>query len=76
VVAQALEDLIAVELRHHDVEQHHVERRCRQALECLASVHGRRHRVPLALEPPHEQVAVGLVVVDDQDVARTGVAHD
>ena len=65
---QALEHLVAVHLRHHDVEQHEVER-LRAASSSSASrplVAVVDVRVALALQALRERVAVVLVVVDDE----------
>ena len=70
VLLHDLEDLVARELGHHDVEQHEVERLLRQAVERLASVLGDEHGVAIAAQAPRQQIAVHLVVVDDEDRAH------
>jgi hypothetical protein len=75
LAAQPLEDLIAVQLRHHDVEQHEVEGLGAQDLEGLGAVGGHRQvAITEALETSREHVPVVGVVVDDEE--REGVvAH-
>src|SRR5690606_12746834 len=70
---QPLEHLEAVQLRHHDVEEHEIERPRGDALKRLASV-GRllEVAVTLAPQPAAERVAVVGIVVDDQD---GGIGH-
>ena len=38
---------------------------------CLLAVGGLRQLIPLGRKPGHQDVAVGLVVVDDEDARRT-----
>ena len=73
VALHDLEHLVAGELGHHDVEQHEVERLLRQSLERLASVLGDVHGVPIAPQTPRQEIAIHLVVVDDEDRARRHV---
>ena len=70
---QALEHLEAVHLRHHDVEEHEIDRARREDLERRASVDGGLDLVAQRLEPPGEEVAVGLDVVDDQEAAGSAL---
>src|SRR5690606_18656584 len=51
----------------HDVEQHQIERIRTQPVERLAPVDGDIGGVALALQATHQQVAVGLGVVDHED---------
>ena len=69
-----LADLDAVDLRHHDVEQDQVGQQFLGGGERLLAVGGLLEVVALRPEPRHQDVAVGLVVVDDQDARRT--VHD
>ncbi len=70
----ALGDLDAVELRHHDVEQDQVGQMLLGGDERLLAVGGLQQLVAVDAEPRDQNVAVGLVVVDDQDTRRT--VHD
>ena len=44
-----------------------------QPVERLAPVLGDEHGVPIAPQPPRQQIAIQLVVVDDEDRARRHV---
>ncbi|MDG3005879.1 hypothetical protein PZE19_19000 [Paludisphaera sp. Pla2] len=68
------QDLQAVQVRHHDVQEDQIEGTSRDQVERPSAVLGRRHVVALPLEPPREHVAVQLVVVDDQE--RAGDVQD
>ena len=61
-------------LRHHDVEQDEVRKLLLRGRERLLAVGGLRQLVAMHVEPRDQDVAVGLVVVDDED-AR-GIVHD
>ncbi len=69
VALHGLQDLVAVHLRHQDVEQHEVEGLPSHPVESLAPVRRAGHRRPLALQPALQHVPVHLVVVDDEDAA-------
>ena len=75
LLAQAVEHAEAVELRHHDVEQHQVVAGGGDGRERLHAV---RRLVDLAdaqpLEPADQQVAIFRDVVDDED-PRAGGGH-
>ena len=70
---QLLQRLHAVHPRHHEVEDHRVERPRPCELESFVSRHRQRDTVPLAHEQRIEDLAHDLFVVDDQN--RTGVEH-
>ena len=74
VALELLADLDAVDLRHHDVEQDQVGQQLLGGGERLLAVGGLLELVALRPEPRHQDVAVGLVVVDDQDARR--IVHD
>ena len=62
-----LQHLVAVHLRHHDVEQDQIEGACGQKVQRVPSVRGRHHVVVAPpFQPPCQRVAVVLVVVDDE----------
>ena len=67
VALELLQDLVAVHLRHQDVQEHEVEGLGPQPLEGLAPVLGGERRVALAHQTPRDHVAVDLVVVHHQD---------
>ena len=71
-----LQHLVAVHVRHHDVEQNQVELLRAQQLQRLPAVVGRREvRIALALQPARERVAIVLVVVDHEERSLAGT-HD
>ena len=75
VGVHALEDLVAGELGHHDVEQNEVELFFLEHLERFASVvRSRDFAVALAFQALRQRVAVILVVIDDQQ-PRIGRRH-
>ena len=63
------QNLIAVQLGHHDVEEQQVESLRPDHLQGLAPVLGGGRRIALAPESAGEHVAVDLVVVDDEQAA-------
>ena len=65
--ADPAEDLEPVHLRHHHVENHGVEAPFRERLERLGPRRCGRDGVARGDEPAGEEVAVRLVVVDDED---------
>jgi hypothetical protein len=68
---QRLQHFNAADDRHHHVEQHEVDRRALDALERLAAAARHRDvRVAELGEPPGENLAIVLVVVDDQQCGR------
>ena len=72
---ELLQHLVAVDLRHHDVQQNEVERARSQQLQRLATVpRGADVRVPLTAEALGQGVEVVLVVVDDEQ-RRPVLAH-
>ena len=71
-----LEHLVAGEPRHHDVQQHEVERLLRHAIERLMPVLGDHHGMPVAPQPARQQVAIQLVVVDDEDRVAGGLVAE
>jgi hypothetical protein len=73
VPLERLEDLVAVHLGHHDVQQDQVEGPGPDPVQRLDPALGGVHRVAEPLQPPRQQVAVRLVVVDDQQ--RAGAAR-
>ena len=65
---ELLEHLVAVQLRHHDVQQDEIEPLGAEAVQRLPSVYGGGNvGVALPLEPAGERVAVVFVVVDDEE---------
>ena len=70
IVLEPFADFDAVDLRHHDVEQDQVGEELLGGGERLLAVAGLPEFVALRPEPRHQDVAVGLVVVDDQDTRR------
>ena len=70
VGAHPLEDLEAVHLRHHDVEEDEVDRPRGQRLEGGASVHRGLDLVAERLEAAHQKVSIDLGVVDDEEAPR------
>ena len=65
---ERLQHLVAVELRHHDVQENQIERSRPQELQRLAAVpRSADIRVPLATEALGQGVEVVLVVVDHQE---------
>jgi hypothetical protein len=71
---EAAHHLDAVELRHHDVEEHEVGRGLPDAGQRLLAVAGDDDVVPVRRQPPREHVPVLSRVVDDEDERR--VAHE
>jgi hypothetical protein len=62
--------LVAVHVRHHDVEQHGVELTLAHQAQRVAAVAGGDDVMALASEAAGEDVAVGRVVVDDEQPSR------
>ena len=73
VALEATADLDTVEVRHHDVEQDQVGTVLCHRGQRLLAVGGLQRRIAMGLEPRHDDVAVDLVVIDDED-AR-GIVH-
>ena len=71
--AQGLEHVEAGHPRHHDVEQHEVDRAAPQELEGLRPAGRGEDAEPGALQPPRHEVAVGRQVVHHEDGGR--LAH-
>lgn len=65
-----LEHLKAVDVRHHDVEQDHVEALALDHLERHQAAFGLGDLEPTSLEPPAKDGAVVRHVVDDQNSRR------
>ena len=78
VALELLQDSVAVELGHQDVEQYQVEAPASQQVERFSAVFGEDDGVSVVLEPTAEQEPVHPVVVRDQDRARrgSGSAHE
>ncbi len=68
-LAHLLEHLDTVEPRHHDVEQDQIEVLGLDHLERLVAVAGHRHLVALAPKAPGQNVAVHLLIVDDENMS-------
>ena len=60
-------DLDAVELRHHDIEQDEVGPLLARHRQRLFAVAGVQHLIAARLQPRRQDVAIGLVIVGDQD---------
>src|SRR5512133_293560 len=65
------EGVVAVELRHEDVEQDDVERLGSKRLQCPDAVLGRGDTVTLSLEVAGQEHPVHRVVVDDENGCRS-----
>ena len=61
--------LIAVEARHHEVEQDQVEIPAGQHVQGLFAAFRHRHLVTVGEQSPAQEVAVGFDIVDHQDAA-------
>jgi hypothetical protein len=61
-----LEQLGAAHVRHHQIGQHHIDRRLAHRIERLAPARRRQHPQVEPLEDAHEAREVGGVVVDDE----------
>ena len=66
-------DFDAVELRHHDVEQNEVRPMLARDRQRLLAVARMQHLIAVRLQPRRQNIAIGLVVVGDQDAG--GVVH-
>jgi len=69
-LSQSPQDFESIDLGHHDVEQHEVEGVRFERLEGLEAALGGADRVPFAEEVARQDVAVELVVIDDEDRPR------
>ena len=69
VGGEGFQDLVAVHLRHLDVEQDQVHPALPEGVESLAPVLGERDGVPELLQRPPEEQPVHAVVVDHQEGA-------
>src|ERR1700733_2428227 len=78
VALELLQNSVAVELGHQDVEQHQVEPPASQQVERFSAVFGEDDGMPALLEHAAEQELVDPVVVSDQDRAGSGsgAAHE
>jgi hypothetical protein len=65
----APQHLQAVDLRHHDIQQHQIERLAGEPIEGLQPVLRPSHEIAQASEVARERIAVRLAVVDDQQRA-------
>ena len=72
--AQLPRDLEAVDAGQHHVEHDRVGGGVRHGGEGLRAVLGEHELVPLGLERPHERVAHGRLVLDDQEAHRSSTA--
>ena len=69
IALDPLEHGIAVQVRHHDVEEDEVDGRPREHVEARLPPRGGEHLVALTAEAPGQHVAVLLAVVHHQDDA-------
>ncbi len=78
IALELLQNPVAVELGHEDVEQQQVEAPASQQVERFRAVFGEDDGMPVLLEPAAEQEPVDSVVVRDQDRApgAGGAAHE
>ncbi len=71
VVLHGLQHLDAVHARHHDVEEHQIERRCAHMIQRLDPVDGLRDCLNAkTLQTSRKDVAIVSIVVDDEDASR------
>ena len=70
ILLEPLQHRGPVEVGHHDVEQDQVDRLALEEGQRLPAAGRGQDAVALASEPPHQQLTVLLVVVDDQDRGR------
>ena len=68
--AQLPHQLVAVHRGHHDVGDHELRIHGARQNQALAAVAGFEHLMPLILHQGHHQLAVGGIVVDDDDGDR------
>ncbi len=66
---EPLKDLVAADPRHQQIEQDEIERLLVDELERLFAARGRHDFMPLAHQAPGQEIAVGLVIVDDENPA-------
>ena len=71
VRAQAAADLVAVDPRHHDVEQHQIDVAATQTRQRLLTRSRRGHLIPARLEHGAQQPHVLRQIVDDEDHRRS-----
>lgn len=69
VFLQTLQHFVAIHMRHHNVEQHDIERPRRDHFQSLATIFGALNTMPLALQAARQQIAIGFVVIDNQQQA-------
>src|SRR5262249_3031037 len=70
------EHLVAVHVRHHDVEQHEIEPPGVEQVQSLTGVGGRGDvEIALACQPSAQRESIVLDIVDDEQ-RGFGVAHD
>ncbi len=70
-----LEDLVAVHLRHHDVEENEIYVVFAEQFQGLSAILCRDRDVAATLQEPHQQITVSLVVVHNQNL-RAGSLFD
>ena len=68
VFLDGFQHLIAVHLRHHDVQQHEIEGLRSYLLQRLDTVY-RRFQLPIAIffEPPRQGKSIILVIINNQN---------
>ena len=71
-LAHAAQDLKAVQVRHHDVEQDQVKRLVLDQVERHPTVFGGRDAVAMELETATEHVTVELFIVDQEATMPPG----
>jgi hypothetical protein len=64
---------IAIEVRHHHVEQNEIKNFPRDTVECGSAVCHLNNVMAFALQTARQQLACRLGIIDDQDAARSGV---
>jgi hypothetical protein len=72
LLANAAEDFEAAHPRHFDVEQHEVERGGGDEQQRFGAAGGDGDAVAFHREPSRQGVAVGFVIVDDEERGRCG----
>jgi hypothetical protein len=70
LIANSAEDLEAIEVRHHHIEENGVEGLLRDQFECALAAIRLRDREAAPLEAPRQNGAVIRKVIDDQKPRR------